>query len=161
MAKTLFQLAFLAAAPFWALMILTPTWHWAYRIASSPLIILPTLVVWAIAIRPAFGDFASEMLSPDLAGVRTLFADDRVVAAVWAQVLAWDLFLGRWIYLDSRERRIHPLIMAPVLGLIILLSPIGAPLYLLLRAVLPVQHLAATPAHDRSAAKRGDAAADA
>jgi len=133
MASALFQLAFLAAVPFWALMILTPTWRWAHRIVSSPLIILPALVVWAIAIRPVFTDFAAEMLNPDLAGVRALFTDDMVVAAVWAQVLAWDLFVGRWIYLDSRERRIHPLIMAPVLILTILLSPIGAPLYLLLR----------------------------
>jgi hypothetical protein len=146
MATTLFQLAFLVTAPFWALMIITPTWRWAHRIVSSPLLILPPLVIWAIAIRPVFGDFASEMLNPDLAGVRTLFADDTVVAAVWAQVLAWDLFVGRWIYLDSRERRIHPLIMAPVLVLTILLSPIGAPLYLLLRSVLPARQPVLTPA---------------
>jgi hypothetical protein len=136
MATTLFQLAFLTAVPFWALMIITPTWGRAHRIVSSPLIILPTLVVWAFAIAPVFGDFAAEMLNPDLAGVRALFADDRVVAAVWAQVLAWDLFVGRWIYLDSRARRIHPLIMAPLLVLTILLSPIGVPLYLGLRTTV-------------------------
>lgn len=138
MATALFQLAFLAAVPFWALMILTPTWGRAHRIISSPMIILPPLVVWAVAIAPVFGDFAAEMLNPDLAGVKALFADDLVVAAVWAQVLAWDLFVGRWIYLDSRERRIHPLVMAPVLVLTILLSPIGAPLYLALRLLRPL-----------------------
>ncbi|GAB3859300.1 ABA4-like family protein [Dactylosporangium cerinum] len=133
MAGTLFQLAFLVVVPFWALMIVAPKWHWSRRIAGSVFIALPALVVWALAIAPVFGDFAAEMLNPDLAGVRALFADDDVVAAVWAQVLAWDLLVGRWIYLDSRERRIHPLIMAPVLVLTILLSPIGLPLYLALR----------------------------
>ncbi|MEV6931295.1 ABA4-like family protein [Dactylosporangium sp. NPDC051485] len=130
---TLFQLAFLAAVPFWALMILLPTWRWTRAIVSSPLIALPTLVVWALAIAPAFGDFAREMLSPDLEGLRELLARDEVVAAVWAQVLAWDLFVGRWIYLDSRARGLHPLLVAPVLVLTILLSPIGLPLYLALR----------------------------
>lgn len=137
MATTLFRLAFLAAAPFWALMIITPTWSVARRIVSSPLIVLPALVVWAFAIAPVFGTFAAEMLSPDLAGVKALLADDRVVAAVWAQVIAWDLFIGRWMYLDSRARRFHPLLMAPILVLTILLSPIGAPLYLALRPLRP------------------------
>ena len=136
MAGTLFQLAFLVVVPFWALMIVAPGWRWSERIAASPYIVLPALVVWAVAIAPVLPDFAAEMLNPDLDGVRALFTDDDVVAAVWAQVLAWDLFIGRWIYLDSRERRIHPLVMAPVLVLAILLSPIGMPLYLALRAPL-------------------------
>ncbi|MFI5914907.1 ABA4-like family protein [Dactylosporangium sp. NPDC051541] len=133
MNETLFSLAFLAAVPFWALLILAPTWTWTQRIISSPLIVLPTLVVWAFAIAPSFTDFAREMLNPDLAGVKALLARDDVVAAVWAQVLAWDLFVGRWIYLDSRARRLHPLLMAPLLILTILLSPIGLPLYFLVR----------------------------
>ncbi|WP_238015113.1 ABA4-like family protein [Dactylosporangium sp. AC04546] len=133
MADLLFQLAFPAVVPFWALMIVAPTWRWSQRIAASPLITIPALVVWALAIGPAFGDFAQEMLNPDLAGVRTLFTDDRVIAAVWAQVLAWDLLVGRWMYLDSRERRLHPLLMAPIMVLTILLSPIGLPLYLVVR----------------------------
>jgi hypothetical protein len=143
MAGTLFQLAFLVVVPFWALMIVAPTWRWSRTVAGSVYIALPALVVWALAIAPVFGDFAAEMLNPDLAGVRALFADDDVVAAVWAQVLAWDLLVGRWIYLDSRERRIHPLIMAPVLVLTILLSPIGLPLYLALR--IPFTRQVTTP----------------
>lgn len=136
MAGTLFQLAFLVVVPFWALMIVAPGWRWSGRLAASPYLVLPALVVWAVAIAPVLPEFAAEMLNPDLDGVRTLFADDDVVAAVWAQVLAWDLFIGRWIYLDSRERRIHPLVMAPVLVLTILLSPIAMPLYLALRVPL-------------------------
>jgi hypothetical protein len=37
------------------------------------------------------------------------------------------------MYLDSRERRLHPLLMSPLLVLTVLLSPIGFPLYLALR----------------------------
>ncbi|GAA1538331.1 ABA4-like family protein [Dactylosporangium maewongense] len=143
MADTLFQLAFLVVAPFWVLMIFAPGWRWSERIAGSVFIALPALVVWAFAIAPVLPEFAAEMLNPDLARVRSLFADDDVVAAVWAQVLAWDLLVGRWIYLDSRERRVHPLIMAPLLVLTILLSPIGLPLYLALR--LPLTRRPVTP----------------
>jgi hypothetical protein len=146
MAGTLFQLAFLAAVPFWALMILAPGWRWTHRIASSPLIVLPALLVWVIAIAPDFGPFAREMLNPDLAGVKALFGGDDVVAAVWAQVIAWDLFVGRWIYLDSRERGLHPLLMAPLLVLTILLSPIGLPVYFLVR--LTKQAGSASAVHD-------------
>jgi hypothetical protein len=152
MADTLFQLAFLVVVPFWALMILTPGWRWAQRVAGSPYIVLPALVVWAVAIAPVFTDFATEMLNPDLAGVRALFADDDVVAAVWAQVLAWDLFIGRWIYLDSRERRIHPLVTGPLLVLTILLSPIGMPLHLALRIPLTRPAPAADAAVPRAGA---------
>jgi ABA4-like protein len=60
-------------------------------------------------------------------------ADAAVMTLVWAQVIAWDLFVGRWMYLDSRERDIHPLVMAPILVLTIMLSPIAVPLYLILR----------------------------
>ncbi|MPY80437.1 MAG: DUF4281 domain-containing protein [Actinophytocola sp.] len=78
--STLFDLAFLTAAPSWVLMILAPTWPVTHRVVSSP---------WLVG----------------------------------------------WIYLDSRRRDIHPLLMAPVHVLAILLSPIGLPVYLALRSV--------------------------
>jgi hypothetical protein len=40
------------------------------------------------------------------------------------------------MFMDSRERRIRPLVMAPVLVLTILLSPIGVPVYFVVRALL-------------------------
>ncbi|WP_026424503.1 ABA4-like family protein [Actinokineospora inagensis] len=131
--STLFSLAFAVAAPFWLLMIVAPTWTWTRRIAGSPLIVLPGLVVWAIAAIPVFGTLVADVTNPDLAKWLDFLRDDNAVTLVWAQVLAWDLFIGRWIYLDSRERGVHPLLMAPVLVLTILLSPIGLPVYLLVR----------------------------
>ena len=54
MADTLFQLAFLVVVPFWALMIIAPGWRWSERIAVSPYVVLPALLVWAFAIAPVF-----------------------------------------------------------------------------------------------------------
>ena len=41
------------------------------------------------------------------------------------------------MYLDARERGIHPLLMAPVLVLTILLAPLGLLAYLAVRSVRP------------------------
>ncbi|GLZ38593.1 ABA4-like family protein [Actinokineospora sp. NBRC 105648] len=131
--STLFDLAFYVVAPFWALMVFAPTWSVTHRVISSPLILLPGIVVWAIAAIPVFPDLWAAVSQPTLAKFTAFLGDDNAVTLIWAQVLAWDLFIGRWMYLESRERRIHPLIMGPLLVLTVLLSPIGVPVFLLLR----------------------------
>jgi hypothetical protein len=133
MTATLFDLTFLLIAPFWALMIFAPTWSWTARIVGTPWIVLPVLVVWAVAAAPVFGPLWALVTSPDLAGFTDLLTAPAAVTAVWAQIIAWDLFIGRWMYLDGRERHMHPLVMSPLLVLTVLLSPIGLPLYLAVR----------------------------
>lgn len=133
MTERLFDLAFLAALPFWALMIVAPGWRLTRRVTSTPLIVLAPLAVYFATVAPILGPFAAEMLQPDLAGVQSLLSTSRGTATAWAHLIAFDLFIGRWIYRDSRERAIHPLIMAPLLVLTILLSPFGLAAYLGLR----------------------------
>jgi hypothetical protein len=157
--NTVFDLAFYAATPFWALMILLPTWWWTVKIVSSPWIVLPALAVWAIAAIPLFGPLWTLVVSPSLPDLTTLLAEPGAVTLLWAQIIAWDLFIGRWMYLDSRTRRIHPLIMSPLLVLTVLLSPIGLPLYLALRHVVtrpePQTSGAAAPAAGAAHPTRG------
>jgi hypothetical protein len=50
--------------------------------------------------------------------------------------LAFDLFVGRWIYLDSQERRISAWLVAPVLFLTLMLGPAGFLLYLAVRSAV-------------------------
>jgi Domain of unknown function (DUF4281) len=133
MSGTLFALAFPAAVPFWALMILAPGWRRTRQIIGSPLVVLVPLAVYLVAVAPILPGFAAEMLSPDLAGVREIVGSDAGTAVVWAHLIAFDLFVGRWMYLDGRERGVHPLVMAPVLVLTILLSPFGLLTYLAIR----------------------------
>ncbi|MFD3429606.1 ABA4-like family protein [Nocardia fluminea] len=131
--STLFDLSFFVTVPFWALMIFAPTWRWTRTIISSPWIVLAPLVVWAIVAVPVLGAMWSLVTSPSLDAITAAVADPAVLTALWAQIIAWDLFLGRWIYLDSRERHIHPLLLGPLLVGTILLSPIAFPIYLLVR----------------------------
>ena len=146
MTELLFGLAFPLAAPFWALMILLPGWRWTRRIVGSPLIVLPVLAVYVAAVAPILPQFAAEMLDPDLAGVRAVLDSADGTATVWAHLIAFDLFIGRWMYLDARERGIHPLVMAPVLVLTILLAPLGLLVFLALRLVVGVRGERATSA---------------
>jgi len=134
MTGTLFGLTFAVAAPFWALMILLPGWSWTRRIIASPLIVLPVVVIYALLVIPAFGEVLPAVASPTLGGVRELLGTADGAAAAWAHMLAFDLFVGRWSWLDSRTRGIPALIMSPVLLLTILLGPLGLLVYLLVRA---------------------------
>jgi ABA DEFICIENT 4-like len=131
----LFELAFPLAAPFWALMIFAPGWRWTARIIGSPFIVLPVLAVYLAAVIPILDDFAPLMLRPDLDGLAALLGTPAGTTVVWCHLIAFDLFIGRWMYLDSRERRVHPLLVGPVLVLTILLSPFGLLAYFVLRAV--------------------------
>lgn len=133
MTGLLFQLCFLLAAPFWAMMIVAPGWRWTRRVVSSPWIAAGPVLIYLVLVLPAFGGFVAGLSSPDLAGVRELLATPVGATAAWAHLIAFDLFVGRWIYLDSRTRGLHPLVMAPVLVLTILLAPIGFAAYLVLR----------------------------
>lgn len=134
--STAFTLVFVAAAPFWALMIFAPAWSWTRRIMSTPWSVTPPLVFWFVFALPNFADLLPAVAKPTLAAWQELVTDPAAMTAVWAQVIAWDLFVGRWMYQDSRSRGIHPLVMGPLLVLAILFSPIAVPLYLLLRGVL-------------------------
>ena len=131
-----FTLVFVAAAPFWLLMIFAPKWEWTRRAVSSPWSATPPLVFWFIFAIPMFGELLPAVAKPTLAGWQDLLAEPAAITFAWAQIIAWDLFLGRWIYLDSRERNISPLVMGPLLVVAIMLSPIAMPVYLILRKVL-------------------------
>jgi hypothetical protein len=137
MAAVVFQLVFLLAAPFWALMILAPTWSWSRRIVASPLIVVPPILGYAVLVLAHLTVVLPALTRPTLDGVRELLGSPDGAAAGWAHFIAFDLFVGRWIYLDSRRAGRHPLLMAPILLLTILLGPLGLLVYLGIRAASP------------------------
>jgi hypothetical protein len=133
MTGALFGLTFVVVAPFWALMILVPGWSWTRRIIGSPLIVLPALVIYALLVLPELGEIFPAVASPSLDGIRELLGTATGAAAAWAHMTAFDLFVGRWAWLDSRDRGVPALVMAPVLLLTVLLAPLGLAVYLAIR----------------------------
>ncbi|MFH8571160.1 ABA4-like family protein [Streptomyces sp. NPDC017993] len=137
--SALFDLAFYLAAPFWALLILAPGRRWTDRIAASPLPMVPVIAVYLALALPVFPHLWAAVSRPDLAGFQELLALGGGAGAIWAQVIAWDLFLGQWMYREARTLGIHPLVMGPLLLLTVVLSPIGVLLFLGLRGGLRIR----------------------
>ncbi|MEU4341552.1 ABA4-like family protein [Nocardia sp. NPDC023852] len=134
MTNLLFDITFWFATPFWALMVLAPRWRQTSAVVTSPLICVPPLVIYTALIVPKVGAFAGVLIDPDLTGLQSVLGDGTGAAAAWAHFVALDLFLGRWIFLDSRTRGLPPLLISPLLVLTILFAPIGVLLYLLIRS---------------------------
>lgn len=135
MYPALFNTVFYLAAPFWLLMILAPGWGWTRRIVTSPLIALPAAAVYVVVVLPNLGDLLPAVANPSPEAITAALSTPAGVAAGWAHFIAFDLFVGRWEYLDARERGVNPFVMAPVLLLTILLGPVGFVLYLGVRAL--------------------------
>lgn len=130
----LFELSFWLASPVWLLMIFAPHWRPTARIAASPLTVVPVLVVYFTMAVPVFPELWAAVSSPDIDGFRDLALLANGAGAIWAQVIAWDLLLGQWMFLEARRLGIRPLVMSPLLVLTILLSPIALVVFLVLRA---------------------------
>lgn len=131
---TLFNIANLTVLPFWVIMIALPRWPWAVRVIRSPLIVLPPALIYAAIVLPLVAQGGLDFSSfGSLAGVMGLLSNPAGAAAGWAHFLAFDLFVGRWVYLDALEPRIHPALLVLPLFFVFMLGPIGFLLYLAVR----------------------------
>ncbi|MEV5685298.1 ABA4-like family protein [Streptomyces sp. NPDC052164] len=135
MTGALFEITFYLTAPFWLLMIFAPNWATTARIVASPLTVLPVLAVYLVLAVPVFPELWTAVSNPDIDAFRDLAALANGAGALWAQVIAWDLLLGQWMFLEARKLGVPPLVMGPLLVLTILLSPFGLLIFLTLRAV--------------------------
>ncbi len=122
--------------PFWGLMIFAPVWGWTKRIVSSVWIIVPISLVYALLVVPDALAIFQAVSSPELTGIQALLATPAGATIAWVHFLAFDLFVGRWAYLDSRTRNISPWLVSPILFFILMLAPLGFVLYMVVRSVL-------------------------
>src|SRR5258707_3114369 len=129
----LFRASNLLVLPIWALMILLPRWQWTARIIRSPWVSAAPAMLYAVLVFPRLGAIWPVVSRPTLPGVEPLLASPAGATIAWVHFLTFDLFVGRWIYLDSQERRISSWLMAPVLFLTLMLGPAGLLFYLVVR----------------------------
>lgn len=146
-----FSASFLLVAPVWALMLLAPRWRVTRRVVASPWVAAPAAAAYVAAAVPILGDVVAAVARPELAGVAALLGTPAGAMVAWAHFLAFDLFVARWIFLDSRERAIGHAVLAPVLLATLMLGPVGLLAHLALRRV--AQRAGAPPA--RSVAPAG------
>lgn len=129
----LFNLTMILVVPFWLSMILLPGWRWTKRIIGSPWVALGPAVIYAWVVVPRLPEVLVVFNPPTVDSLSTFLSSPEGVVITWAHFLAFDLLVGRWIYMDSRAVGISAWIMAPVLLLAFMLAPLGWLLYMLVR----------------------------
>ena len=136
MMELLFQLSNLLVIPFWLLMILLPSWRWSQRIVASPWIVAPVAVLYAALVLPGLATLLPMLASPELASIAALLGTPAGATVAWAHFLAFDLFVGRWVYLDSRASQFSAWWVSPLLALILMFGPLGLLTYLIARTLV-------------------------
>lgn len=135
MVETIFAVGNVVILPFWGLMILAPGWEWTRRIMRSPWVtaspaVLYMLMFGALALGLGGGEPLDFAAFGSAAGVASLLGSPAGATVGWMHFLTFDLFVGRWAYLDSRERGLSPWLMGPILFAILMAGPAGFLVYL-------------------------------
>jgi hypothetical protein len=133
--ELLFNLSNFFILPFWLLMIFLPHWRWTRRIMASPWPVAVLALVYAGLLLTQLGAAGSSLINPTLEGIAGLLGTPAGAAVGWVHFLAFDLFVGRWAYLDSRERGLSAWVASLALFFILMTGPLGLLLYLLARGV--------------------------
>jgi len=134
--EVIFKLSNLLVAPFWLLAILLPRWRFTQRVMRSPLVALGPAVLYAALMTPRLFELAPALLRPELPTIAALLATPEGATIAWAHFLAFDLFVGRWVYLDGRARGVSAWVTSPVLFLALLAGPLGFLLHLVTRRLV-------------------------
>ncbi len=134
MEDLVFRLANFAVLPFWAAMILAPRWSGTQWLVAQWWMIVVLCVYYMISVvvaTLAAGELVVAALSnPTLGSVGALLERPEVTAAAWSHYLAFDLFVGRWMFLREPRRGYW---LSPILLATLMLGPSGLFFYLLLR----------------------------
>ena len=112
-------------APFWLLMIFMPKWKWTIRIISSHVPVLIFAIVYIIFIIPGIITLLPIVAKPDLGKIVKLLGTEEGTTIAWIHIIAFDLFVGRWIYLYSLRNQLSPWIISPILFLSLMFGPFG------------------------------------
>ena len=131
--ETIFQLSNLLVMPFWFLMILVPRWRWTERIIGSPWIAAPAALLYATLVVPGMMDLLPALANPNLTDIAALLGTPEGATVAWAHFVAFDLFVGRWVYVDSRTRNITAWLISPTLFFCLMFGPLGLLIYLVIR----------------------------
>lgn len=134
--ESVFQIGNFVVLPFWLLMILLPHWQWSKRIIATPWVAALPAILYAVLIVPQILALAPLLANPQLDAIAELLGSPQGATLAWLHFLAFDLFVGRWIYRESRALKITAWITSPVLVVTLLFGPLGFLLHLIVRWAL-------------------------
>ena len=114
--------------PFWVLMWFLPEHHLTRRfVGDLRYCFLSLLVPYIIVVLPQVSTIllalGSDMPTPQI--VIDLFADEDIIILGWLHYLAFDMFLGRFIWLRMVAMKRPMYVSTPVLILCMMMAPLG------------------------------------
>ena len=142
--NAIFLAATVGVGPFWFLMAFRPRASITHRLMRTPWPVVVIGLVYASLVLPNVGAILATLLSPTLTAISTSLATPEGSLAVWLHVLAFDLMVGRFIWLDDLARGVGAPLRLAALALALMFGPIGLLLHLALRPRVvqdPAQHL--------------------
>jgi ABA4-like protein len=133
----IFAASSLLVLPFWLLMIGLPGWRGTRKLMESYWVLLPIPLLYVVLLFFSWRGLEKLIADPRLPTLAEILGRPEGALIGWVHFLAFDLFVGRWEYLDSQERRYPPILVAPALWATLLVGPLGLLLYLAIRALVP------------------------
>ena len=131
--QTIFSFSNMFVLPFWFLMIFLPYWRWTKWLMRVRWMIALLALLYAVLAISQLSVLGPALMHPQLSGIAALLSTSAGATIGWVHFLAFDLFVGRWIYFDSHERGITAWLVGPILFLTLMLGPLGLLCYLGLR----------------------------
>lgn len=127
--EALFWLANALVLPVWLALILAPGWVGTRRLAAGPGLVLGPLLLYAALALTHLPNLVSVRLSP--AGLAAFLGTPFGTTIAWTHMLAFDLWVGRWIYLDSAAHPLPRWAVRLILLLTLAMGPLGLLVYTL------------------------------
>ncbi len=132
MVTFLFHFSAFSVLPFWFVMIAFPRRAFTERMVRSPWISLPPTLCYIGLLLMGFNhwpDAAALFASPSPEVLAKMMAQPWAAGMFWAYAGAFDLFVGRWMFFDARERHMSHALLAPILAVAIFFGPVAFGMY--------------------------------
>jgi hypothetical protein len=125
-----FHLGLLLVAPFWLAMIFAPRSRAVARVIASPFIVAGAALLYLLLLAPNLADILPVLARPSLATIAALLGSPLGATLAWMHFLAFDLFVGRWIFLQNQSRDTNAFLISAILALTFIIGPCGLLVYL-------------------------------
>ncbi|MGH7500544.1 MAG: ABA4-like family protein [Longimicrobiales bacterium] len=135
MHRTLYELAGPAIVA-WLLLILLPKWRVTRWLAQSAVFPIYLSILYVIGITMILRDTGPGIMQDfgSMEGVLRILAREDVALIAWIHILAFDQFVGLYLYRDNMQHRYVPLpIQSVLLFFTLMFGPVGFVTYFIVR----------------------------
>ena len=140
MIQLIFYLATLLAAPLWLGMILLPGHAVTRRIMATPWSLAPVAGLYTVLLLLHLPAAMASLSTLSFNAIGAFLASPFGTTLNWLHLTTSDLVVGRWIYLETRERPLNSWVVSIILVVCWVFAPLGLILYLAARRFAERHH---------------------